>query len=161
NSYNLRDERGRSDFDITHRYVFSSNYELPFGRGRRFLSDASPIAQAILGSWGVLGILTLQSGSPFSVDISSSFDVSRTFGRADRPILVGDPFAPGPGCPATRTIACWFNRDAFQVPNGAFGNFGRNALVGPRLRNFDFGLSKTFRMRERYGIEFRTEFFNL
>jgi hypothetical protein len=161
NSYNLHDERGRSDFDITHRYVFSSNYELPFGRGRRFLSDASRIMQAIFGDWGVLGILTLQSGSPFSVNVSSGFDVSRTFGRADRPIRIGDPFATSPRCPATRTVACWFNPDAFLVPNGTFGNFGRNALVGPTLRNLDLGLSKTVRIHERYGIEFRAEFFNI
>jgi hypothetical protein len=161
NSYNLHAERGRSDFDITHRYVFSTNYELPFGRGRRFLSDASPITQAIFGGWGLLGILTLQTGSPFSVNVSSGFDVSRTFGRADRPNLIGDPFATSPRCPATRTAACWFNPDAFLIPNGSFGNFGRNAFVGPTLRNLDLGLSKTVRIRERYGIEFRAEFFNV
>lgn len=161
-SINLRDERGRSDFDITHRYVFSTIYELPMGRSRRFLRDASPVVNAILGGWDVSGILSLQSGAPFSVFISSSFDVSRTFGRADRPNLVGDPFALGSNCAQPHTPACWFNRDALRVPPaGTFGNLGRNVLVGPTLKNLDLGLFKNFPVRERMNVQFRAEFFNL
>jgi hypothetical protein len=161
-SINLRDERGHSDFDISHRYVLSTNYELPFGRQRRFLRNSSTIVNMIFGNWDLSGILTLQSGAPLSVFISTSFDVSRTFGRADRPNLVGDLFAPGPNCPQPRTPSCWFNRDALRVPAaGTFGNLGRNSLVGPTLKNLDFGLFKNFPIREQMSVQFRAEFFNL
>ncbi len=162
NSYDLPNERGRSDFDITQRYVLSYTFELPVGRGRHFLRGTSSWADAILGGWETTGILTLQSGAPFSVVMSSSFDISRTFGRADRVMQVGDPFAPGPNCAQPHTPACWFNRDAFLVPpDGAYGNVGRNSLVGPALKNLDFGLHKRFFVRERLGIEFRADIFNL
>jgi hypothetical protein len=175
NSYNLPGERGRSDFDITHRYVLSSTYELPVGRGRRFLRDAPGVVDAILGGWELSGILTLQSGEPFTVLLSDSIDQSATLGFSDRPNRVGDPFQPGPVAanprckdplfvPPTRVLdpSSWFNPCAFLVPPmGQFGNSGRNTLVGPTLRNFDFGLFKNWRIRERVGLQFRAEFFNL
>ncbi len=160
-SHNLRGERSRSDFDITHRYVLSYLFELPVGHGRRWLRNAHLLTDTLLGGWELTGILTLQSGAPFSVVLDDSQNPSGTFGFADRPNLVGDPFAPGPRCTRPKTPACWFNPDAFAIPPGSFGNFGRNALVGPALRNLDFGIFKNFPFREHHRIQFRAEFFNL
>jgi len=172
NRFNRRAERGRSDFDISHRYVLSSTYELPVGRGKRFLGDASGILETILGGWEVNGILTLQTGAPFTVVLSSNFNESLSFVRSDRPNIVGDPFKPGsvaanPTCTplqpdVVRDPAKWFNPCAFLVaPRGSFGNLGRNALVGPTLKNLDFGVFKNFSVGERLKIQFRAEFFNL
>jgi hypothetical protein len=165
-----RAERGRSDYDVTHRYVLSTTYELPVGRGRHFLRDAPGVVDAILGGWELSGILTLQSGTPFTVNVTTSSDVSGTLGFEDRPNLVGDPFKPGPvaanpSCAAPtilRTPSSWFNPCAFLVPtNKTFGNLARNTLVGPTLKNFDFGLFKSFHLTERVGLQFRAEFYNL
>lgn len=160
-SHNPRNERGRSDFDVTHRYVLSYLYELPVGRGHHWLRNAHGLTEAFLSGWEITGIMTLQSGSPFSVLVDTSKNASGTFGMADRPNMVGDPFAPGPNCVRPKTPQCWFNPDAFAIPSGSFGNLGRNALVGPTLRNFDFGLYKNFGIRERHRVQFRAEFFNL
>jgi hypothetical protein len=160
-SHNPRNERGRSDFDVTHRYVLSYLYELPIGRGRHWLRNAHGLTDAFLGRWELTGILTLQTGSPFSVVVDTSIDASGTFGFADRPNLVGNPSAPGPNCAHPKTPECWFNPDAFVIPSGSFGNLGRNALIGPTLKDFDLGVFKNFDFGELRHLQFRAEFFNL
>src|SRR5256884_9777164 len=64
---NFRDERGRSDFDRTHVLTAASVWELPFGRGKRFLKSSPGVMNQVLGGWTVNTIYTFQSGEPFSV----------------------------------------------------------------------------------------------
>lgn len=156
NPRNLRAERGLSEFDARHRFVTSFVYELPFGRGRRWLSAAHPVLEHVLGGWQVTGILTLQSGRPFTV--ITSRDISNT-GGTNRPFVVGDPRVKKP------TPDRWFNTDAFSdvLPPGvfAYGNAGRNILIADGINNLDLGLFKNFHLGEERRLQFRAEFFNV
>lgn len=153
---NLRAERGLSEFDTRHRFVTSVVYDLPFGRGRRWLSHAPTVVDYILGGWELTGIFTLQSGRPFTV--ITGRDISNT-GATNRPFLVGDPKLDHP------TADRWFNINAFSdtLPPGvfAYGNVGRNTLIGDGVNNLDLGLFKNFDLGEERRLQFRAEFFNV
>jgi hypothetical protein len=157
-NYNLRAERGVSDFDIRHRLSLSYVYEVPSWRGA-----FSAMPHAIADGWQLGGILTLQTGQPFSV-LTGSDNSSTGLGN-DRPNLVGDPYAgtcPGTSSPKPRSVDCWVNPNAF-APNAVltFGNSGRNILRGPGFHNFDFSIVKNTKFGEKLNTQFRAEFFNL
>lgn len=168
---NLRAERGPSDYDVTHRWVFSTVYDLPFGKGRRFES-ASRAVNAIAGGWQLTGIVTMQTGRPFT--IFSGRDESNTGGGSDRPNVIGDWRVSSPN-PDRWFNPCTLLADGRTPRNcgpgdtpawqlnapGAFGNVGRNTLRGGSLKNFDLGAYRSFRITERHAIQFRAEFFNL
>lgn len=150
NPYDLRNEYGRSDFNVPSRFTLSMTYDLPFLRNRRdVLSDA-------LGGWRVANIITLQSGLPFTPTIAT--DQANT-GTSQRPNRIGS------GTLANPTINEWFNVSAFAVPaQYTYGTSGRNILNGPPLSDWDFSLFKTFllsRAHEGIQAQFRGEFFNL
>jgi outer membrane receptor protein involved in Fe transport len=155
NSYDLRSEKGRSDFDERLRWVTSFDYELPLGKGRRFLS-ASRTADLVIGGWHVGGILAFGSGFPFSPIIS--YDPSNTgsqgLARANRT-------SDGNLSPGRRSPDQWFDANAFQTPDAyTFGNSGRNVLDGPGSQVANLALRKMFAVSERTRVEFRAEFFN-
>ncbi len=161
NSYNLRAERGRSNFDVRQRFSASYSYDLPFGKGRRYLND-SRVLSNVFGGWQTLGIVTLQSGRPFTVALLPDIDNSGTgrsilgFGANDRPNIVGDPNSGG------HTLDRWFNTSAFAFSRpGTFGNAGRNILDGPGYHNFNAALVKDTAINERLKLQFRAEAFNL
>jgi hypothetical protein len=155
NSYNIRAEKGLADFDNRERWVSSLDYELPVGKGRRFLNQGG-VLDAILGGWHLGGIITLRSGFPFSPEIG--FDPSNT----------GSPGLQrsnqiGSGHLANPTPSLWFNLNDFPVPNcpnGCFGDAGKNILEGPGEKTADLSLRKFFNFTEQKNLEFRTEFFN-
>jgi hypothetical protein len=158
---NLRAERGRSNFDVRHRLSTSFSYELPFGRGRRFANDDGALT-SLLSGFQFNGIVTLQSGRPFTVALLSEIDNSNTgrstlgFGANDRPNVAGDPSV------ASRTPERWFNTQAFVFPAfGTFGNAGRNILDGPGYQNINASLLKNTRLGERMNLQLRLEAFNL
>ena len=144
-NYNLKAERGNSDFDIRQRLSWSFTYELPLPQS---------VPKAIGAGWQLGGILTLQTGQPFSV--LTGQDNSSTGLGNDRPNLVGDPNS-GP-----HTVQRWFNTAAF-VPNTplTFGDAGRNIVVGPGYRDFDFSILKNTKIGEHANVQFRTELFNI
>ena len=151
NSQNLRGSRGLSDFDVRHRFVFSPVYDLPFGKGRPFLSQG--LLSKALGGFQVSGILALQTGNPLTASYSGN--ISNTYNNTDRPNAIGDPNT-GP-----QTVTQWFNTAAFAKPAAnSFGNEGRNVIQGPGLKNLDFTLARRFQVGERLTIRFRAELFN-
>jgi Carboxypeptidase regulatory-like domain/TonB dependent receptor/TonB-dependent Receptor Plug Domain len=151
NAYNLSAERGLSDFDVRQRWVLSPIYQLPFGAGRSVFPKGA--GSKVLGGWQISGILSMQSGSPFTPYYTAN--LSNTFTSSDRPNVIGNPNT-GP-----KTVQQWFNTGAFQAPApGTFGNAGRNIIHGPALYNLDLALSRTFSIRERLALQFRSEFFN-
>jgi len=158
NVRNLRLERGLDNQHRKHRFVASYIWQLPFGRGRRLGQNWGPVAEAVAGGWSVQGILTLTSGSPFSILVPGDpANVGGVAGTVNRPNLVGDPERPAGVDPVDQ----FFNTAAFE-PNApfTFGNLGRNTLTGPSLKNFDFGLFKDFLIREGMTAQFRFEAFN-
>jgi hypothetical protein len=155
NNHDVRRDRGRSEFNVDHRLVSSFVYELPFGRGKRYLSNVSTVADHILGGWQVNGIVTFQSGFPMTITASDVGGLNDTFGtnRAD---IVGDI-----GSGSTGNIDKFFNTDAFKQPAAGFlGNSGRGILQAPGINNWDTGLFKNFRITERVNVQFRLESFN-
>lgn len=161
NSYDVRAERGRSNFDVRHRLSASYSYDLPFGKGKGRLADAG-WATTLLSGWQSFGIITLQSGRPFTVALLSEIDNSGTgrsilgFGANDRPNVTGDPQQ------GQRTVERWFNTAAFVFPaGGRFGNAGRNILDGPGYQNINASLVKNTPLSEKVNLQFRAEVFNL
>jgi hypothetical protein len=143
---------GPSDFSVKHRFVNSVIYNLPVGRGKRFLGGMNRAADALIGGWQVSTITTFQTGFPFSVTAPDP-GAYQSFGmRANE---VGSPSL------SQKSINQWFNTAAFvQPPFGVYGNQRRNTLTQPGINNWDIGLDKTFRFTERVGFQFRFETFN-
>ena len=161
NPYNLRAERGLSDFDVRHRVVFSPVVELPFGKGKAYLNEG--IKSAVFGGFQVSGIFSFQTGRPFTVQ-SASTNTSGLYGNNDRPSVTGKPNASyDPSAQRnTHTVAEWFNTSAFASAGALhFGNEGRNTITGPTYTDLDLTLSRTFHIYERIGAQFRAESFNL
>jgi hypothetical protein len=155
NSYNVAAERGRSNFDVTHRLSASYSYALPF-------RHAEGLAGKLINGWETFGIVTLQTGRPFTVALLSEIDNSGTgrsilgFGANDRPNLVGNPASSSP------TTLQWFNTAAFAFPApGTFGNAGRNILEGPGFESVNASLVKNTHFSERVNLQFRAEAFNI
>lgn len=148
-NYNTRAEKGLSDFDIRHRFVANYVYQIP---SLRHLASGMP--RIIADGWQTTGIVTLQTGQPFSVLTGQS--LSGTGLGNDRPDLIGNPNA-GP-----HTVSQWFNTAAFTLNQPlTFGNAGRNIVTGPSFKSVDFALMKDTRIKEAANIEFRAEFFNI
>jgi len=155
NSYCISCERGLSSFHVAHRMVTSALYELPFGKGRRFMNTGG-IANAVLGGWEVGSIITLQSGFPITV--TSGRDQSNTGAGFDRPLTNGQKVALPRG---QQDPERFFNIDAFQIQRfGSHGTVGRNTLIGPGMIAWDFSILKKFAIRESHHLEFRFEAFN-
>ena len=147
-------EWGHASFDVRQRFTASYIYELPFGRGKRFLSGASGAVDQVLGGWQVAGITTVSSGNWYTpTDSNGNFANSD---GAQLPDVTGDPNS-GPLClPGT-----FFNTCAFSDPPlGSFGNAARNSVLGPGFQTWDASIFKTFQVTERTKLEFRSEFFN-
>ena len=167
---NLRAERSVADYDTPHRWVLSSVYALPFGKGQRFAAN-NRVVEAIAGGWQMTSIFTLQSGRPFTV--VSGRDESNTDGGADRPNAIGNwrVADPTPGRwfnPCTLTAAgarrnCLADdTPAWQLNAiNTFGNAGRNILRGQRSANWDLGIYRNFKIVERLGAQVRAETYNV
>jgi len=148
---NLRLDRGNDPYIRRHYMAANYVYELPFGKGRRFLTSLSGPLEAIIGGWETSGILTAGSGQPYSVKFSSSV-VGWTSNYANR---VGDPHVDNP------TIGKWFNPDAFALPSQfSFGN-AHPIIFGPGLFDWNMGVFKSFKFKELLRVQFRSEFFNV
>jgi hypothetical protein len=134
NPYNWRQDYGNSNWDIRHRFVTHYLYELPFFRGSK------GILHTALGDWQLSGIITLQSGLPFNVTIST--DTANTSARGMyRPNLVGTPSAD---CGGGRLSGC-IRAAAFETPSQyTYGTAGRNLFHGPRLFDTDLSIAKNF-----------------
>lgn len=173
NSQDLRADRGLSDFNAKHRLSLSFLYDLPTAR---VWADGPGWTRKLLQNWQAGGILTAQSGSPFTVVLPGAPAASAAaFGNPQRPDLVGNPAKAGPvagnpSCQAPAQVGTpqnWFNQCAFAEPAAepfgpAFGTEGRNILIGPGFTNLDFALTKSIALHgENHRLQLRGEFFNL
>jgi hypothetical protein len=158
-AFNLRAERALAAYDARHRVVNTYVYDLPFGKGRRWLTGGP--ASWVLGGWQTAGIVTLQAGFPFTVNISGD---TANVGAGTGGIFVRPNAVPGADWrePASnRTAAHYFNPAAFAMPAAnTFGNVGRNTVIGPGLIGIDLTFAKQFRINERVQLQFRGELFN-
>jgi len=153
NPFNFRNERGRSDLDIAHRFVASYVWDLPLLNGK------SAFLRHTLGGWSTNGIATLETGTP--INFISGRDNSMSGVNQDRADLVGNPFLDA-SRPRGELVQRFFNTAAFATNAiGTFGTVGRNIMSGPGLINLDFGAVKNFVLTERIRLQFRGEIFNI
>lgn len=150
NPFDRKSDYGPADHDLTHRFVSSFVWRLPF-------DSAGSLGRYLINGWQLTGIFAIQSGFPFTV--RSETDNSRSGVGLDTPDQVGEPRLPDRN--TAENIREFFNIEAF-VPNeiGTFGNVGTNTLRGPSFWNADFALSKFFEISERASLEFRASFYN-
>jgi hypothetical protein len=148
-------DRGPSDYDRTQRFVASFLYNMPALRG------APAAVRYVAGGWGLSGILTVQTGYPFTVTYGK--DASGTALSSDRPVLLSNDAYGSGACGAAAPCVDWLNPTAFGAPAaGTFGNVGKGSLRGPNSITYNGGLVKDFPLRkERMRFQFRAEFFNL
>ena len=153
NAVNWSADRAVSSQDMTHHFVGSAVYALPFGKGQAFGAHWNRWSNAILGGWSVGPIVTVDSGMPLNLTVNGN--PSNTGSGADRPNIVGDWHLSDP------TVQQWFNTAAF-VANAkyTYGNAGRNVLRGPGLFNLDLAAHKAFQITERVSAQLRLESFN-
>lgn len=166
-----------------HRGLINLVYDLPFGKGRSFLSGASSFVDGVLGGWQLSSILTLQSG-PFltpSVSVGDPSGTNAPSRGGQRPDRVG----AANGSVDNPTAAQWLNRSAFYCPGrvpgsanqfdcivgvvpgrdaapiGRFGNSGVGIVTGPGTFAWNMGMSKTFTFTERLRFRLEGSFTNL
>ncbi|HET8546730.1 MAG TPA: TonB-dependent receptor [Bryobacteraceae bacterium] len=148
----------RAGFDRRHTFVQSYIWDLPFGRGRKWLSSGP--AAFIIGGWQLNGILTLMSGRPFHVTSNVPLEAPGTTNTVDvvGPIVITGRINDAP----------WIDPSAFRDPPRATattparpGNLGRNSIDGPGFFNLDASLFKNFEFTERWKLELRAEAFSV
>jgi hypothetical protein len=161
NSYDLRASRASSNFDQRHLLTFNYVYDLPFFTHRGFL-------HTVLGGWQTSGLVTFQTGTPFSITNGGNFGdnagVGNGVGTGSYVDVIGNPTAAPPVTEvAGITGPLLYNPGAFAQPTGlTFGNAGRNIMRNPSRTNWDVGLFKHFPIKsETRAIEFRAEAFNV
>ena len=161
---NLGGEMSLSSQDVSQRLVISYVLDLPFGHGKKFMSDASGAVDKVIAGWGIEGTTIFQKGFPLKLsdNIGNQLTAIGLGIGGLRPDVVS-------GCSKTaggQSTAQWFNTACFANPTGY--QFGDEPRVDPTLRqaginNFDFSLFKRtyFGPDQKLNLEFRTEFFNL
>jgi hypothetical protein len=149
----LKNYFASSDFDRRQRLIFSGTYDFP-----KFYSGQGA-ERYLVNGWQMSGIVTVQSGTPFSI-VGSDSAFAWTFGdlAAGRTIAS----AKGSGSIESR-LNGYFDTSAFVNPKAYTTDFGnlRNVLVGPPQKNVDFSIVKFFPVIEQQKLEFRSEFFNI
>ncbi len=173
---NFREERARSDFDRTQVLQAASVWELPVGRGKRFLRSSHGVVNHLLGGWTINSIYTFMTGEPFAVR-SGSFTANGSHEsragvqipvQAQLQYLPGQTFAgpvlfkpvtnnPLTGNPPTCGVDL---TQTFCLPVPGTNGAGRNIFTAPHYWNLDLGFIKTFQLTERFKVQFRTEMFN-
>jgi hypothetical protein len=173
NYRNMGEEKGTSNYDRKVVDILSVIYDIPAGRGRRFLSSSGAAVDALLGGWQVSAINTAESGLPINLRSWSGLNVPTAFqtvgnlndwrgGETYRPNCTGAPLRnTSAGVDITKA---YFNTPAILLqtdPSNPFGNCGRNNVRAPGLNQIDLALHKSFHLpREGMSLQFRAEYFN-
>ncbi len=152
NFENPRLTRSLSSFDITHNFVFSYAWAIPFDKA---LANAP---KRLTQGWNLSGIVRFTGGFPVPISESSDDQSLTGSSNTDEPNLVGKIHITDPRNPAHT----FFNADAFEAgPLGAFGNSNRQFFHGPGINNFDISFTKRTNITESKAFEVKAEFFNV
>ena len=153
---------GVSGYNVPQLLTWSTVYDLPVGRGKRFLNHG-PLSW-VLGNWAMNYVFIARSGQPFNLVVNG--DIANISGNGGslsgygRPNLVGNPSSGCPGASAG-TENCFFNPAAFAIPSFSFGNVGKDVLHNEPFYNMDFSLVKNVPLGETRAIQLRFEGFNV
>ncbi len=160
NPFHVKADWGPATYDVRNAATFDGIYQLPFGPNRRFLNQLSGLPKAMASGWTATSIVTLQSGFPFTPQLSynpsnngDNKNPVRPFANPDfrGSVMVGKPGE-------------WFNPQAFLAPppgSGFYGNLSRDSLTGPGAAEWDFSTLKDTAVHESLNLQFRAEFFNI
>jgi len=162
-NFGIQADYGLVNFDIRNSFKISGGYELPFGKGKRYASNASGVEGQLIGGWNVNWNLVLQDGQPYTQGCSGASTQSGTGCYAL--LVAGQNVDAGP-----HDVNQWFNPNAFATPPAAtvagqssylpLGGAASQA-TGPGYHRMDLSFFKQFQTTERTHLEFRAEFFNI
>jgi Carboxypeptidase regulatory-like domain len=164
NGVDLKANYGSADQDQRNAFSMSALAQLPFGRGKKYLTDIPRALDEVVGGWQFNTVLTLQSGTPF--------DITTSHGVTPEGAVVGTPFANRVdivrelGFP--KTLHEWFSTNSFALPPVSDagiplrpGTLGRNTIHGPGFHSMDVAMFKTFALPEHAAFEFRFQAYNV
>jgi hypothetical protein len=154
NYYNQRADKGPSIIDVPQRFSWSSVYDLPFGKSRKWLRRG--FLSPVLGGWTLWAVASVQSGGPFTVTMIT--DTTNSFAAgALRANVLHDANLPA----ASRTLTHWFDTSALAAPAAyTFGNAGRGILRGPKQVFFDSSIHKKLVWHDKVNLQVRGDFLN-
>ncbi len=158
-AYNRRADRAVSDFDVPQRLTVAGAWDLPFGRGRHWMKNASRAADLLLGAWQLSTFSTFQAGFALGFGVQGG---TYPVGVSIRPNVAGDPTAGVSGGHSQR-LGRYFNTDAFTRPaDFTLGNAAArvHTVRSPGMNNVNLTLAKTFAIVEKIKLEFRASWFN-
>lgn len=151
NTRNARTERGRASLDVTHNFVASYLYELPF------LKNRNDLIGKVFGGWQISGVTSIRTGMPIGLTIGRDY-AGVGYATGQRPVALANPALPK----GERTIDRWFDTSVLTLPAfGTFSPLSRNILTGPGWNNFDMSFTKFFRLGESRRLELRADGFNV
>ncbi|PYQ09412.1 MAG: hypothetical protein DMF83_03500 [Acidobacteria bacterium] len=154
NIFDVKQNRGPSDWDVPHRFSLSYVYDLPYGKR----GSGGGALRALLGNWQASGLFVARSGMPGTVTVGSSIP-----GGDARPNLLHDPNLSS----SERSVDHWFDTTAFVASRAAdgktllAGDAGRNIIRGPGYYNLDMGLIKFIPVKNDVRLQLRVEAFNV
>ena len=165
NSNDVAAEKAVSDFNFPQRLSLAYIWNMPFGSS--VVKFRNPHLNYVIQGWEAGGVLTVQSGPPFTPVVSGNVSGADEINNAtvqtglptdtDRPNVVSRNIYP-----SHQTPQQWVLPSAFSTPSGfTFGNAGRNILRGPGLGSCDFSVLRNFRLGESAKVQFRAEMFNI
>jgi hypothetical protein len=150
NSQDLSGQRGRASLDVTHNFIGSVIWDIPF------LREGNSLVSKAIGGWQVSTIYTLRTGMPIQ-PLAGRDQAGVGSASGQRPAVNGDPVIPH----GQRTIDRWFDTSVFsQAPLGTFSALGRNPLSGPGWNQWDVSFMKRIRFAEGRQLELRADGFN-
>jgi hypothetical protein len=163
--FGIQQDYKLANFDIRNVFHFSGGYELPFGKGKKFMSGATGVQDKLIGGWSVQWIATLQGGQPITLSCVNNRVQSLGCGA----LFTGQPLDLGLHTDSHGRLSWFGNPGAFTDPPACtvvgsctFANLGGVTQVpGPGFHRLDFSIFKNFPFSERRGLQFRTEIFNI
>jgi len=155
-AYNFANEKALAENIVKFNSVASWVYQLPFGHGRKMMTSAPRVVDALLGGWESDGIWTWRSGLPVTIASPACTNCMMGGDRSIRGNVV-----PGVSPSVSNPSALeWFNPAAFALQTTPYGTVGRDTVWGPGVQQWDLGFAKNFSLSERRYFQFRGEFFN-
>jgi hypothetical protein len=160
NPYDPKADYGLATFDVRNAAAINVSYALPVGHGQQFAANMGRVGNGFISGWTLNSIISVQSGFPFTPQLSYNPANNGDSRNPVRPFL-NPAFT---GNVVTGNPNQWFNPNAFIAPpsnSGFYGNLGRDTYTGPGLATWDFSVLKDTRLTERMNLQFRAEIFNL
>jgi hypothetical protein len=159
NAFSAASNYGNSNFDIRHAVKGTFVYEVPMGKGRRFL-NSNAFLDEVIGGWQTSATVFWHTGQPYTVVAANNNSASENPGGSNESSqflnVIGDPNLGHP------TVQNWYNVNAFAQPaGGTFGDERRNGLFGPHFSEVNFSLGKNFTVTEKVGLQFRIDAYNI